>query len=83
MHDAGAELAADAAQAAHVKEEGVDERAVAVAGGGMNDQAGGLVDHDEVVIFEDNRERQILRRGGGGGGRRHVEVDLLSRADPE
>ncbi len=53
-------------------EEGVDERAGEVSGGGVDDEAGGLVEGDEVVVLEEDCERNRLGRGfggdGGGGG---------------
>ena len=81
VDDAGTKLAADAAQIAHVKQQRVDERAVGVAGGGMNDQAGRFVDDHEVAVFEKNRERHLLRLGGGGGGSGDVDGGVLPLRD--
>ena len=62
MHDAGTLDAADARQAfAAMADEGVDEGALAVAGRRMDDEAGGLDDHDEMRVLEDDVERQSLR----------------------
>ncbi len=47
MHDAGPQLAADAAQIVDVVQQGVDQRPVGVAGGGVDDHAGRLVDDHE------------------------------------
>ena len=81
MDDAGAELAADAAQVVHVKEQRVDERLVGVAGGGMDDQAGGLVDHDDVVVLVEDREREVLRLDGRRSGGGDVDLDRLAGFD--
>ena len=50
---------------------------VAMAGGGMDDEAGRLVDDDEVVILVDDVERdgfalRLRRRRPGAGGRSHA-----------
>ena len=70
MHDAGPQLAADAAQVLDVVQERVDEGAVGVARGGMDDHAGGLVDDHEVRVVVEDFEWQRLgprhRRGGRG-----------------
>ena len=62
-------------------EQGVDQRAVRIAGCGMDDEAGGLVDHDDGVILEQNIERHCLRfrfrrfRRGQGDGAFHALFD--------
>ena len=38
----------------------VEQRAVGMASGGMHHQAGGLVQHEDVVIFEHDVQRYIL-----------------------
>ena len=48
VDDAGAQFAADAAQVVKVVQERGDERAVLIAGGGVNDHAAGLQDDGEV-----------------------------------
>ena len=50
----------DSAAAAMV-EQRVDQRAVEIARGGMDDQPGGLVDHDQMLVLEHDDERDILR----------------------
>ena len=63
VHDAGPLDAADAGQAvAAMRDQRVDQRALGVAGGGMHDQAGRLVDHDERVVLVNNIERDIFAR---------------------
>ena len=51
-------------------EQRVDQGAVEIARGGMDDHAGGLVDDDQMIVLEDDVERDVLRRvvqrGGGG-----------------
>ena len=64
-----------------VGEQRVDEGAVGVAGGGVDDQAGRLVDDDQVLVLEQHVERDLLghelgRRRTGGG----VDLDRRRRA---
>jgi hypothetical protein len=65
--------AADAAEAPHVMEQRVDERAARVPGAGMDHQAGRLVDHHDVRIVVQDAERQ--RFGFGNGRRRARNAD--------
>jgi hypothetical protein len=56
-------------------EQGVDQGSVEVAGGGVNDEAGGFVEHDQGIVFIEDVERDGLglRAGrAGGGGIEHV-----------
>ena len=48
-------------------EQGVDQRAILVAGGGMHHQPSRLIEHQQVGILKQNFERDILLRGGAGG----------------
>ena len=62
VDDPGPRHAADAATgSAAMMEQRVDQRPVAVAGGGMDDQPGGLVDHQQMLVLEDDRQRDVLR----------------------
>ena len=77
MHDAGPQLAADAAEILDVMEQRVDQRAAAMAGRRMDDHSGRLVEHDEVAVLEDDQERQRLGLRHGRGRRGNVDrVDL-------
>ena len=43
----------------------------------MNNQPGGLIDHDQMLVLERDRQRNILRlvvRRGGGGDRHRERV---------
>jgi hypothetical protein len=53
-----------------MRQQGVDQGVVGIAGGGMNDQAGRLVEHQEVGILEQDLKVARLgeRRGGLGLG---------------
>ena len=64
MDDARPRLAADAAQIRDVMEQRVDERARRVAGAGMHDHAGRLVQHGDVGVLVQDLERQRLRPRG-------------------
>ncbi len=64
VDDAGSFDAADAGElAAAVVEEGVDEGAIGVSGGGVDDDAGVFVEDEEVFVFEEDVEGDVL--GGG------------------
>ena len=61
VHDARPQHPADPGQAARaVGEQGVDQRPARVSGGRMHHQAGGLVEHQEVLVLEHDIERQHL-----------------------
>ena len=69
VHDAGPPLPADAGETVTaVGEQGVDERAVLVAGRRVHDHAARLVDDDEVVVLIHHVQRQILRHERRGRG---------------
>lgn len=63
--------------AAGVVEESVDERAVRVSIGGVDDELGGFVDDEEVFVFKKDVERDVLRDGRkrrGGFGKMKGDV---------
>ena len=64
VDDAGSQFAADAAEILAVMQQRVDQRAIGVARGGMDDKAGGFVDHDEMLVLEQDIERDVLRQRG-------------------
>ncbi len=77
MHDARAQLAADAAEVDTVMEQRVDERAPGMPRRRMHDEAGGLVDHDQVRVLVEHDQRDGLggeahRHGLGREGLQHV-----------
>src|SRR5947208_13413278 len=83
VDDAGPALAADAGQAvAAMSDQGVDQRSGPVAGGGMNDKTGGLIDDDDVVVLVNHGERDRLRTGPPRPRWRHVNLDGSSGIDP-
>ena len=59
MDDAGAQIAADG-DIGIAREQSVDERAIEMAGGRVDDHAGRLVDHRDIGIFIDHGQRNIL-----------------------
>ena len=80
MHDAGPPLSADAGETvAAVGEQGVDERAVLVAGRGVHDHAARLVDDDEVVVLIHHVQRQVLRYQLRGSGVRQRDDKRVAR----
>ena len=81
MHDAGSGDAADAAEfAVAMMEQRVDQRPLGVSGGGVDDQARGFVEHQQIVILEHDVERDGLRGGGGGVGFGPADGDALTGA---
>ena len=81
MDDAGPRHAADAAELPRaMMQQRVDERVFLVAGGGMHDQPGGLVQHEQRVVLEKNVERHVLRLRFGGAGFGPVDFDTTSPA---
>jgi hypothetical protein len=74
VDDAGAQLAADAGQIGAVGEQGVDQGAARVSGRRMDDQAGRLVDDDQVRILVEDGQRDRL--GGELDRRRRTQPDL-------
>ena len=47
-------------------QQGIDQRAVLVARGRVDDQAGRLVEHDQVAVLEQDGQRDVLRQGDRG-----------------
>ena len=67
----GRATAADAGEfGAAVEQQRVDQRAAFRAGGGVDDEAGWLVDDDEVLVLEHHVERDVLGLGQGADGGR-------------
>src|SRR5579871_6015473 len=84
MHDAGTANAADAGEAvAAMRKQGVYECLIGIAWGGVHDQAGRLVDDDQVVILEADFKRYRLRLGTVGDGWRKGDREALTRPDPQ
>jgi hypothetical protein len=81
VHDPGPQLAADPREPAGVVEQRVDQRAVGVAGRRVDDQAGRLVDDDEVLVLEEDRQRDVLGDRAGRRGRRDRDLDDVAEAE--
>ena len=79
----GPRHAADAGEArAAMGDQRVDERAVGIAGAGMHDEPGRLVDDDDGVVLVDDVERNCLRlRGLALTGARHADFEAVARFD--
>ena len=69
MHDAGPQLAADAAEIVDLVKQRVHQRALRVAGGGMHHHPCGFVDDHEVRVLIDDVEIVVfgLRAPGSTG----------------
>jgi len=63
MHDAGPFLSADPGKILAMREERVHKGSLLMAGAGMNDEPGRLVEHEEIVVLEQNVERYRLGLG--------------------
>ena len=72
--------AADAAEGAAVVQQRVDQRAARVPRRGMDDQAGGLVENENIGIFKDHIERQSLGVGFSRFGGWQNHDDSLTQA---
>ena len=81
VDDAGPRDAADAAERTlAVMEQGVDERVFLVSGGGMHDQPGGFVQHEQRLVLKKNGERDCLRLCFGGFCLRPMDFNLFAGA---
>ena len=82
VHDFRPLHPADAGEAvAAMRDQCIGERAAGVAGGGMHDQPGRLVDHDQRVVFVDNMSGMFFPGRLGGLGRRHRNRHRLAGID--
>src|SRR5271169_3609345 len=84
MDDAGPSHAADAGKAgAAMRDQRVDEGAVGVSRGGMDDEAGGLVDDEQICILKTNIERDRLSRRRRILSFREKYDEILARPNPQ
>ena len=82
VHDPRPHHPADAGKArAAMRNEGIDQGSGLVPRRGMDDQAGRLVDDDEVVVLVDDVEGDRFRPRLGRHRRRHRHDDLLAGTD--
>lgn len=81
MDDPGPLLAANAAQVSDVMQERVDERAVCMASGGMDDHSSRFVDNQQVTILVDDVNGQRFRRWRGIDRLGNIDRDDLSGLD--
>ncbi len=82
VHDARPLHPANAGQTlAAMGDQRIDERPGLVTGAGMHDEAGRLVDDDEVVVLVDDIERDILAQGLRGDRLGHVDCDRIASRD--
>ena len=83
MHDPWPENAANPGQRAFAMvEKGVDQRAGRMAGGGMHDHAGRLLQHQKMLVFVQNLQRDRLRLGLRRLRVGNRDGKMLTRFDP-
>ncbi len=80
VDETGAHHAA-AAVFVQVMGQGVEQCAVFVAVGGVDEHVGGLVDDDEVLVFENNIERDVFGPHGVGAGEVEPDLDMVVGTD--
>lgn len=83
VHDAGSGDSADAAECSEAVEEGIDDRAVLVAVGWVDDHARCLVEDGEEFVFEEDFEGKVLRGGFRGAVGRDGSRDDVARVQGE
>ena len=82
VHDAGAGDPGDApVDGAGAPQQGVDERAGGMAGAGVRDQAGRLVDHQQVLVLVHDGQVDGLAEQVGRQGRRDLQADGGARGE--
>ena len=64
-----------------MSQQGIDQCVIGIAGRGMDDQAGRLVQHQEVGVLVQDVERQRLRHGFGGLRRRNIDDETVAAFD--
>ena len=80
VDNAGPRDAADAGQPpCAMMKQCVDQGPVAIACGRMDDQAGRLVDHDQMLVLVDDGECNILRHIMGRRGLRQAQLIIAAR----
>src|SRR5438309_897805 len=83
MHDPRPAAPADAGEAvAAMREEGIDQCSLRVAWRRVDDEAGRLVDDDQVLILKADRERDRLRHRDWVGRFRQDDPEMLARLHP-
>ena len=81
MDDARSGLATNAREVVAMMKESIDEGAVGVACGGVDDEAGGFVDDEDVAVLIKNFDGDVLGDDFDSGGVGDSEGDLIARAD--
>ncbi len=82
MDDSGTVLAGEGAEfSLTMMQQRVDERAVGIAGRGVDDEPRGLVHDDEIVVLEEDGERDLLAEQPGGALRLDPDKHLVPGGD--
>ena len=61
-----------------VMEEGVDEGAIGIAGGGMDDHAGSFIENDDLRVLTENRKGEVLGNELGRLFLGNDDIDLVA-----
>lgn len=79
VNDAGSFDTADPGELAFaMMEQGVDQSAIGIAGGGVDDHAFVFVDDDERVVFIEDAQRDFLGLGVGRDGLGDFDLDAIA-----
>ena len=82
MYNAGTFYSANTGKVAlAVVEKGIHESAVGIPRRGVNHEACGFVDDDEILIFVEDIEGNVLRNNLGGLGLWKADRDVVTRVD--
>ena len=82
VHDAGPARSPDAGDRRRVSESRRGQCPGGIAGTGMHDHTGRLVDDEDLLVFEEDGERDRLRQQIVGRGRQDVDLDRLAAVQP-
>src|ERR1044072_66929 len=81
MNNPGTLFAADSGQAGAVIEKCINQSVFAMTCPWMNDEAGWLVDYDQIIVFEDDLQRDLLWHRLELFQRRFGQLNLISTMD--
>lgn len=81
VDDARSGLSTDAGEVVAMMKQSIDQGAVRVACGGVDDEARGFVDDEDVAVLIEDLQGNVLGDDFDGGGVGNSEGDLIARAN--